>query len=199
MSFTNRIIHQFVESLEGTQHAADNLIELVEAGADLLTMTLLSEGKVMCCGNGLCHLEATRLTTLLCHKFELERPSLPALTLNTDTTLITAVANGQHYNEVYAKQVAALGMEQDLLVVFSVSGNSPAIIRAVQAAHEKNIRVLAFTGNGGGDLAHLLSDEDLEIRVDAKRSARILENFVLLNHCLADVIDAMIFGLDDEE
>ena len=198
MSFTDRVVHQFVESLENTQHAADGLIEFIEAGADLLTMTLLNEGKIMSCGNGLCHLEATRLTTLLCHKFELERPSFPAFTLNTDTTLITAVANGHHYNEVYANQVNALGNAGDLLVVYSVSGNSPAIIRAVQAAHDKEIRVLAFTANGGGDLATLLTDDDLEIRIDAQRSARILESFVLLNHCLVDVLDAMIFGLDED-
>lgn len=197
MSFTDRIIHQFVESLESSQHSADYLIEDIEAAADLLTITLLSEGKIMTCGNGFCHLEATRLTTLLCHKFELERPALPAFTLNTDTTLITAVANGQHFNEVYAKQVSALGNENDLLVIYSVSGNSAATLRAVQAAHEKGIRILAFTANGGGDIAALLSDDDMEIRIDAQRSARILESFMLINHCLADVLDAMIFGLVD--
>ena len=128
------------------------------------------------------------------NRFEIERPGLPAVALTTDSSTLTAIANDYEYDQIFSKQILALGTNRDVLLAISTSGNSPNIVKAVQAAHERNMQVLSLTGNKGGKLAKLLKGDDIEIRVPSDRTARIQEIHLLVIHCLCDIIDAILFG-----
>ena len=128
------------------------------------------------------------------NRFEIERPGLPAVALTTDSSTLTAIANDYEYDQIFSKQILALGTNRDVLLAISTSGNSSNIIKAVQAAHERNMLVLSLTGNKGGKLAKLLKGDDIEIRVPSDRTARIQEIHLLVIHCLCDIIDAILFG-----
>ncbi len=125
-----------------------------------------------------------------------ERPGLPALALTTDSSTLTAIANDYHYDEIFSKQVSALGQAGDILLAISTSGNSSNIITAIQAAHERQMRVVALTGKDGGKMADLFAEEDIEIRVPSNRTARIQEVHLVAIHCLCDYIDTQLFGGD---
>ena len=156
--------------------------------------SLLNEGKVLSCGNGGSAGDAQHFSAELLNRFEIERPGLPAVALTTDSSTLTAIANDYEYDQIFSKQILALGTNRDVLLAISTSGNSPNIIKAVQAAHERNMQVLSLTGNKGGKLAKLLKGDDIEIRVPSDRTARIQEIHLLVIHCLCDIIDAILFG-----
>jgi D-sedoheptulose 7-phosphate isomerase len=124
----------------------------------------------------------------------MERPALPAVALTTDSSTLTSIANDYDYDEVFAKQVRALGRPGDALLAISTSGNSANVNRAIDAAHEQDTRVVALTGRNGGAAAGLLRDSDVEIRVPAESTARIQEVHLLVIHCLCDQIDRLMFG-----
>ena len=128
------------------------------------------------------------------NRFEIERPGLPAVALTTDSSTLTAIANDYEYDQIFSKQILALGTNRDVLLAISTSGNSSNILKAVQAAHERDMQVLSLTGNKGGKLAKLLKGDDIEIRVPSDRTARIQEIHLLVIHCLCDIIDAILFG-----
>ena len=128
------------------------------------------------------------------NRFEQERPGLAAIALTTDTSTLTSIANDYHYNEIFAKQVRALGRSGDVLLAISTSGNSANVAAAVTAAHEQGMRVVALTGKNGGSLAEQLQAEDVEIRVPAQSTARIQEVHLLSIHCLCDLIDHQMLG-----
>ena len=125
---------------------------------------------------------------------EIERPGLPAIALTTDSSTITAIANDYQYDEIFYKQILALGNAQDVLLAISTSGNSANIVRAIHAAHEREMIVISLTGRDGGKMAELLRGDDIEIRIPSERTARIQEVHLLVIHCLCDIIDAILFG-----
>ena len=125
----------------------------------------------------------------LVNRFEIERAPLAAVSLTTDTSVLTAISNDYEYNLVFAKQVQALGRAGDILFVISTSGNSASIVEAVKSAHEKAMTVVALTGNCGGTLTHMLRPQDFEIRVPSNSTARIQETHILAIHCICDAID----------
>ena len=124
----------------------------------------------------------------------MERPGLPALALTTDSSTLTSISNDYSYEEIFSKQVRALGKSQDVLLAISTSGNSENVIRAVAAAHERGMRVVALTGCDGGRMADIFSEDDVEIRVPATRTARIQEVHLVVIHCLCDLIDTTLLG-----
>ncbi|MCK5121194.1 MAG: SIS domain-containing protein, partial [Methylococcales bacterium] len=128
------------------------------------------------------------------NRFERERPALPAIALTTDTLTLTSIANDYHFDEVYAKQIRALGQQGDILLVYTTSGNSTNIVSAIKAAHDKDINVIALTGKDGGSVASILKESDIEIRVPSESTARIQEVHLLITHCLCDLIDQQLFG-----
>ena len=130
----------------------------------------------------------------LLNRFEIERPGLPAIALTTDSSTITAIANDYAYQDIFSKQVQALGGAADLLLAISTSGNSPNVVRAVDAAHEREMKVVALTGRDGGAILGALETTDVEIRVPAERTARIQEVHLLVIHTLCDLIDSALFG-----
>ena len=159
-----------------------------------MAQTLLSDGKVLSCGNGGSAADAQHFSGELLGRFERERPGLPAVALTTDSSTITAIANDYQYADIFAKQVRALGQTGDVLLAISTSGNSENILRAIATAHSRGLKVVVLSGRDGGNIAQSLNPEDIELRVPAERTCRIQEVHVLIIHCLCDLIDVAILG-----
>ena len=156
--------------------------------------SLRNGGKIIFFGNGGSAADAQHFSAELVCRFERERPGLPAVALTTDSSALTAISNDYHYDEVFAKQVNALGQPGDVLLAISTSGNSANVVRAIEAAHEKGLTVVALTGRDGGNIANLLKDNDVEIRVPSDSTARVQEVHLLTIHCLCHQIDEVLFG-----
>ncbi len=194
MSLQDRIINHFSDSIQTKQDALDNLCELIEFASQRLVAALLNDKKILACGNGDSAACAQLLSSAMLNQYERDRPSLPAIALTTDSTTITAIANAYHFDDIFAKQLRALGQSGDILVAYTDGTNSANIAKAITTAHDKNITVIALTGNNGGMIAPLLHETDIEIRVPSNSSARIQEVHVLITHCFCDLIDHQLFG-----
>ena len=188
-----RVRRHFHESI-ATKQAAIELAPVIAAAAATMTRCLLEDGKLLSCGNGGSAADAQHFSSELLNRFELERPGLPALALTTDSSTLTSISNDYAFVEVFAKQVRALGQPTDVLLAISTSGNSENVVRAIRAAHERGLRVVALTGRDGGMIAGSLGAGDIEIRVPAERTCRIQEVHLLIIHCLCDLIDAELLG-----
>lgn len=188
-----RVLEHFRESIAVKQSSAE-LAPLIAAAAHLMTEALLADGKILSCGNGGSAADAQHFSSELLNRFELERPGLPAVALTTDSSTLTSIGNDYEFGDIFAKQVRALGQGNDVLLAISTSGHSENVLRAIHAAHERGLKVVALTGRDGGPIASALHAEDLELRVPAQRTCRIQEVHVLIIHCLCDLIDAELLG-----
>jgi D-sedoheptulose 7-phosphate isomerase len=159
--------------------------------------SLLNNGKILSCGNGGSAGDAQHFSAELLNRFEKERPGLPAMALTTDSSTLTAIANDYSYEEIFSKQVSALGQPGDVLLAISTSGNSANVAAAMKAAQEREMLSVVLSGNDGGTMAVLLGDQDVEIRVPSRRTARIQEVHLVVIHCLCDFIDTQLFGGDE--
>lgn len=194
MDLLARIAQQFNDSIQTKQQALDAVAPGIAHAAELMTRALLAERKILACGNGGSAADAQHFSSELLNRFEMERPGLPALALTTDSSTLTSIANDYRFEEVFAKQVRALGQPGDVLLAISTSGNSANVIQAAHAAHDREMQVVALTGREGGELADLLINQDVEIRVPALSTARIQEVHILIIHCLCDLIDQQLLG-----
>jgi D-sedoheptulose 7-phosphate isomerase len=194
MSLQDRIINHFSDSIQTQQDAMTYLCELIEYASQRLVTTLLNDKKILTCGNGRSATCAQLLSSAMLNQFERDRPSLPVIALTTDTATITAIANDYNFDDIFAKQLRALGQSGDILMVYTDGNNSANIAKAITTAHDKDISVIALTGNNGGMIAPLLRETDIEIRVPSSSNARIQEIHVLITHCLCDLIDHQLFG-----
>ena len=158
---------------------------------------LVGNGKILACGNGGSAADAQHFAAELVGRFEKERQGLSAIALNTDSSILTAVANDYGYASVFERQVRALGQPGDLLLAISTSGNSPSIVAAIRAAHDNDLHVVALTGKGGGEVGQVLQDTDVHLCVPSERTARIQEIHQLVIHCLCDGIDCLLLGVDE--
>jgi D-sedoheptulose 7-phosphate isomerase len=190
----SRVNAHFAESANLKLAAAEPLAEPVARAGALLAEALRSGGKALACGNGGSAADAQHFAAELVNRFEMERPPLAAIALSTDTSTLTSIANDYAYEQVFAKQVRAIGRRGDVLLAISTSGNSPNIVEAVKAAHELGVRVIALTGNGGGKLAALVRADDVHVCVPHKKTARIQEVHLLVLHCICDGVDFQLFG-----
>ena len=194
MDIEQRIRDHFLESIETKRVSMEALAPPMARAADVASSALLENHKILSCGNGGSAADAQHFSSELLNRFERERPPLPAIALTTDSSTLTSIANDYDYHEVFGKQVRALGQTGDVLLAISTSGNSPNVVRAIGAAHERGMPVIAFTGRDGGEMARHLGEADVELRVPAERTARIQEVHLLLIHCLCDLIDARLLG-----
>lgn len=197
MDLQKRIAQHFQASIEAKQKSLDFVAPAISNASVLAVQALLEGNKILCCGNGGSAADAQHFAAELLNRFEIERPGLPALAITTDTSTLTSIANDYDYNEIFSKQVRALGREGDLLLAISTSGNSPNVVQAVHAAHERDMKVIALTGRDGGDMAKLLHGGDVEIRVPVQSTARVQEVHILALHCLCDLIDIQLFTGDE--
>ena len=193
MTSEQRVREQFAES-QAVKQASEILAPQIVAAAGLITRALLADGKVLSCGNGGSAADAQHFSAEMLNRFEMERPGLPALALTTDSSTLTSISNDYSYEDIFAKQVRALGRSPDVLLAISTSGNSANVCRAIEAAHERGMSVVALTGGEGGAMAGLMQGQDVELRVPSTRTCRIQEVHVLLLHCLCDLIDAELLG-----
>ena len=194
MDITSRIKAHFAESAELKLAAAEAMAPQIVRAAALMTDCLLADGKLLACGNGGSAADAQHFSAEMVGRFERERPELPAISLTTDTSIMTAIANDYDFSQVFAKQVRALGRAGDVLLAISTSGNSGNVAAAIAAAHEREMRVVALTGKGGGRMGELLAPADVHLCVPHSRTARIQEVHILTIHCLCDAIDASLLG-----
>lgn len=194
MSLSQRIQSQFAGSIAAKQAAMTAMTAPIEAAIRLMAEALRAGGKVMACGNGGSAADSQHFAAELLNRFERERAPLAAIALTTDTSTLTSIANDYAYDQVFAKQVAALGRAGDVLLAISTSGNSPNVIEAMTVAHGRGVRVVALTGKGGGRMNELLGPGDVHLCVPADRTARIQEVHLLTLHCLCDGIDALLLG-----
>ena len=189
-----RIQQQFFDSADLMYAAADVLSKPIAEAVDAMMGCITAGGKLMVCGNGGSASDAQHFAAEFVGRFERERPGLAALALTTDTAILTAIGNDYDFNAIFSKQVQALGTPGDVLMVITTSGNSANVLAAVQAAHEKDMTVVALTGRAGGKLASLLTDTDVHICVPHDRTARIQEIHGLVLHCLCDAVDQQLLG-----
>jgi D-sedoheptulose 7-phosphate isomerase len=197
MDLHSQISAHFEDSITTKESARVQLVDPIHDAGELMVHCLLNEGKILCCGNGGSAGDSQHFSAELLNRFEKERPGLPAIALTTDSSTITAIANDYSYQEIFSKQVTALGQPGDVLLAISTSGNSENVVEAIKAGHERNMRIVALSGKDGGEIAPLLRDQDVEIRAPSDRTARIQEVHLVVIHSLCDFIDTQIFGGDD--
>ena len=193
-----RIIGHFNESAELKIQAATALAHPISESIDLMFMALSNGNRILACGNGGSAAHAQHFSAGLVGRFERERLPLPALSLSTDPSILTSIGNDYSFTEIFSKQVQAYGQAGDVLLAISTAGNSANVMMAIETAQERDMRVIALTGKGGGAIASLLSDADVHVCVPDDRITRIQEVHLLIIHCLCDGIDVALFGGDAE-
>ncbi len=189
-----RIAGHFTDSAQTKLAAAQSLADPIARAVELMVERLLANGKILACGNGGSAADSQHFAAELLNRFERERPPLAAMALTTDTSTLTSIANDYDYELVFSKQVLALGQPGDVLLAISTSGNSPNVLAAVRAAHDRDMRVVALTGRGGGEIGRALRPLDVHLCVPHERTARIQEVHLLVLHCLCDGIDTLLLG-----
>jgi D-sedoheptulose 7-phosphate isomerase len=189
-----RIQQHFIDSADLKYQSAQTLSKPIAAAVQALLACVTSGGKVLACGNGGSAADAQHFAAEFVGRFERERPELGAIALTTDSSILTAVANDYDFERIFAKQVRALGQAGDVLLAFSTSGNSANVLAAVEAAHEREMTVVALTGRGGGKMTAALRETDVHVCVPHDRTARIQEVHLLVLHCLCDGVDAQLLG-----
>ncbi len=189
-----RVKANFKEHLQTAQDCIEPLAPVITDAATLMIKALLADKKILVCGNGGSASDSQHFSSELLNRFESERPGLPAIALTTDSSTLTSIANDYHFDDIFAKQVRALGQPDDILLAISTSGNSANVIRAIEAAHEREMHCIALNGRDGGELATKLEGNDVNICVPANSTARIQEVHILAIHCMCDLIDHQLLG-----
>ena len=184
------------------QAVAQSTLAVVEfpltQAAEVMTQCVLGGGKIFACGNGGSATDAQHFAAEMVGRLERERPGLPAIALSADTAVLTSIGNDYAFDAVFARQVQALMQGNDVLLVLTTSGASPSVLEAIRAAHERDARVVAFTGRNGGEARRLLRAGDVEVNVPHTRTMRIQEMHRLLLHIVCDWIDNSLLGGGDE-
>jgi len=196
MDLVARVSQHFADSVQAKQKSAELLAAPIAQAAEQMVKCLLANGKILACGNGGSAADSQHFAAELLGRFERERPGLAAIALTTDTSTLTAIANDYDYEQVFSKQVQALGQANDVLLAISTSGDSKNVIAAIHAAHERDMQVVALTGKSGGKIAGLLASEDVHICVPSNTTSRIQEVHLLTLHCLCDGIDTLLLGAE---
>jgi D-sedoheptulose 7-phosphate isomerase len=189
-----RIQQHFIDSADLKYQAAQSLSKPIAAAVQAVLACVTSGGKVLACGNGGSAADAQHFSAEFIGRFERERPELGAIALTTDSSILTAIGNDYDFSRIFSKQVRGLGQAGDVLLAMSTSGNSANILAAIEAAHEREMTVVALTGRGGGKIGNLLRETDVHVCVPHDRTARIQEVHLLVLHCICDGVDTQLLG-----
>jgi D-sedoheptulose 7-phosphate isomerase len=192
----DRVRDNFKENIDLNMKTFDVLAQSIIQAVQVMTDCLLDEKKVLSCGNGGSAAEALRFTGLMLNRFEMERPGLPAIALSANSASLTSIADDYQFADIFSKQIRAVGQPGDVLVAIRPSGESHNIIHAIDAAHEREMNIIAITGREGGQLADLIQRNDVELRVPSWSTARIQEMHTLIVNCLCDLLDHQLLGLE---
>jgi D-sedoheptulose 7-phosphate isomerase len=197
MPLHDRITRPLPGRAQAQLDAAEALAPAIEQAARHMVHCLAQGGKLLACGNGGSAADAQHFASKMINRFEQERPGLAAIALTADTSTLTSIANDHAYEQVFARQVKALGQPGDILLAISTSGNSPSVLQAVAAAHARSMPVIALTGRSGGGLAEQMQEDDVFLCVPAESTARIQEIHLLVIHCLCDAVDSVLLGVEE--
>jgi D-sedoheptulose 7-phosphate isomerase len=192
-----QIEQHFIESADLKYQSAQVLSKPIAAAIAAILASVTSGGKVLACGNGGSAADAQHFAAEFVGRFERERPELGAIALTTDSSILTAIANDYHFDQIFSKQVRALGQSGDVLLAITTSGNSANVLAAIEAAHERDMTVVALTGKGGGKMGQTLRETDVHICVPHDRTARIQEVHLLTIHCICDGVDTQLLGYQE--
>ena len=196
MTISTRIATHFEESAQLQQACAELLSPAIAMAAEHLVAAFLDERKVLVCGNGGSAALAQHFSAYMLHRFDMDRPGLAAINLAADNATLTAIANDTQFEQIFSKQVQALGHENDILLAISIVGNSSNILNAIKSAHDRNMHVIALTGGDGGILMELVQEGDVHIGVPHENAARVQEVNLLTLHALCDAIDSLLLGVE---
>jgi phosphoheptose isomerase len=188
------IKQHFSDSIQTKVDSLETLPELLNQAGDMLVKALVDGKKILTCGNGGSAGDAQHFSAELLNRYERERPPLPAIALCADVATLTSISNDYSYDEVFSKQIKALGQSGDILLAFTTSGNSKNVLLAIEAAHSRGMHTIVMTGKDGGKIPEFLNEQDLELRVPAQKTNRIQEVHLVMIHCLCDFIDRSLFG-----
>jgi D-sedoheptulose 7-phosphate isomerase len=194
MNIESRITQHFKDSAELKLRCMDQLRPHIAAASHAMADAMRSGNKILACGNGGSAADSQHFAAEFLNRLEMERGELAAMSLTTDTSTLTSIANDYSYDEIFSKQVRALGKPNDILFAITTSGNSKNVLKAIEVAHTKNIKVVAMSGRDGGKLNSLLKPDDIHICVPNDRTLRIQEVHILVIHCLCDAVDTILFG-----
>jgi D-sedoheptulose 7-phosphate isomerase len=195
MDLISRISENFSESAHLKLQSMDVLAGPIADAAERMVQCLKRDGKILACGNGGSAADSQHFAAELINRFEMERPPLAAIALTTDTSILTSIGNDYDFDQIFSKQVRALGHAEDVLLAISTSGNSRNVIAAIEVAHENELTVVALTGRNGGKIAEILDSKDIHICVPSNSTARIQEVHLLTLHCICDAIDCLLLGV----
>jgi D-sedoheptulose 7-phosphate isomerase len=195
MDLISRISENFSESAHLKLQSMDVLAGPIADAAERMVQCLKRDGKILACGNGGSAADSQHFAAELINRFEMERPPLAAIALTTDTSILTSIGNDYDFDQIFSKQVRALGHAEDVLLAISTSGNSRNVIAAIEVAHESELTVVALTGRNGGKIAEILDSKDIHICVPSNSTARIQEVHLLTLHCICDAIDCLLLGV----
>jgi D-sedoheptulose 7-phosphate isomerase len=194
MSLQENIKHQITESIQTQQIVMAEKGEYIEVAAQKIVDALLADKKILCCGNAGSISNAQYFVSLMINRFARERPSLPAISLVNDVQMISSIASMQSYDEVYAKQLRALGQNNDILLIYYIDGDTLSLLKLINAAHDKNMPVILFSGENDMSLEGALRENDLCVSIPSQVVHRINESQMLITHCVCDLVDSQLFG-----
>jgi D-sedoheptulose 7-phosphate isomerase len=194
VELTEHVIDIFHRHIDNTMQAIEQLTPSIAVAGEILASTLLSDGRILCCGEGSSGLLSQYFASALLNRFQRERPGLPAIALNSDAALLTAIATDTSFNEIFAKQIHTLAQPQDAVVLISHSTGSGTALQTIQSAHDRGVRVVVICSEDDTDIRALLSGDDIELRIEHSQRAQFLEIALLTLHSLCELIELQLFG-----
>ena len=188
----DRLYHRarahLIESAEVKRRVAEQCLDSILAAANLIANAFRTGGKVLLCGNGGSAADCQHMAAEFVVRFEKNRKALPCIALTTDTSIITAGSNDYSFDEIFSRQVEAIGKKEDVLIAISTSGKSKNVLKAVQSGKEKGMKTVALTGKGGGELT---KEADISVLVKANNTARVQEIHVTIIHAICKIVEDM--------
>ena len=198
MDYYRHIAGNFQQAIELISMSVDNLAQPIEHAGRVMTESLLQDRKIVACGNGADAALAQLFVCNLLNRFEQERPALPAISLGTDATALTAIATEHHIDEIFSRQLRALGQAGDVLVCISSGPSHDNLANAAQAARDLDMTVISLT-TGGSDNFPDSEGVEVELVVAAERQPRVVELHAMIIHCLCEMIELNLFGSYEQD